>query len=88
VSKTVPETPGAEDVMEHIAHLGRALWAATHLGAPAPVVAQLRDRMDQPQPGDLVMEITPFASGAFDPHSIGRLLQIDARPGWPQLVAM
>ncbi len=36
MSNTVPETPGAEDVMEHIAHLGRALWAATHLGAPAP----------------------------------------------------
>ncbi|WP_151484074.1 hypothetical protein [Streptomyces albicerus] len=39
--------------------------------------------MDQPQPGDLVMEITPFASGGFDPHSVGRLLRIDTRPGWP-----
>ncbi|MGW3726771.1 hypothetical protein [Streptomyces sp. NPDC000851] len=80
---TPPEKPTVEKLVEHIAQGGRALWAATHLGNPAPVVAQLRDRMDHPQPGDLDMEFAPFTSGDFDPDTVGRLLTIERRPGWP-----
>jgi hypothetical protein len=50
------------------------------LGDPTPAVARLRDRMAQPRPGDLVMEVTPFAADDFDPDSIGRLLRIER---WP-----
>ncbi|GLW46521.1 hypothetical protein Stsp02_21830 [Streptomyces sp. NBRC 14336] len=83
MSTPSPDQPTAEQLVEHIAQVGRALWAASHLGSPAPVVAQLRDRMDHPQPGDLVMEFAPFSTGDFDPHSVGRLLAIERRPGWP-----
>ena len=80
---TPPRRPTPEELVEHLAHIGRALWAATHLGDPTPAVARLRDRMDQPRPGDLVMEVEPFAADDFDPDSVGRLLRIERWPGWP-----
>lgn len=61
------------DEIEVLAAVGRTLWQATLIGHPPPMITKLRDRMTNPQPGDLVMEVTRF--GRFDPDSIGRLIR-------------
>ncbi|MFG2028805.1 hypothetical protein [Streptomyces sp. NPDC048825] len=48
MSATPPDMPTAEELVEYVAQIGRALWAATHLGTPAPAVARLRDRFTGP----------------------------------------
>lgn len=56
-----------------LAVVGEELWRAT-LGKP------IGKRMAEPQPGDLVLEIStmgPMTIGRFDPDRIGRLLRIE-----------
>ena len=60
---------------ELLAVIGRALWRATLVANPAPIVKQLGERMRGPRPGDLVMEITRH--GKFDPDSVGRLVRTE-----------
>lgn len=74
----MPEVPTTEALAELLFYVGRALEAAVNVGQPAPAVAALAERMHNPRPGDLVMEVTSF--GPFDPDSIGRLLRVETSP--------
>jgi hypothetical protein len=70
------------DASELINNVGRALWESVLVGDPAPAVAELRNRMKRPRPGDLVIEVTML--GRFDPDSVGRLLRVEGdNPGLP-----
>jgi hypothetical protein len=60
---------------ELFAVVGRELWRSTLIGDAPPAIKELRERMRDPQPGDLVMEISKW--GQFDPDSIGRLVRVD-----------
>ena len=63
-----------------LAIIGRELHRATLIGNAPPVIASLRERMRNPRPGDLVLEISRLGGmmpGRFDPDSIGRLLRIE-----------
>lgn len=55
-----------------LAVLGHELYASSP-GTP------LSERMREPQPGDLVLEVTDFGRG-WDPNRIGRLVRIEGRP--------
>lgn len=71
---------------ELLAKVGRELWRATLIGDAPPAIAELRDRMRHPQPGDLVLEITRF--GAFDPDGIGWLVSMAGDPAAPARVVV
>lgn len=58
-----------------LATVGHELWRSTLIGNAPPIIVALRERMTNPQPGDLVLEVTRW--GPFDPDSIGRLLRIE-----------
>ncbi|WP_327066807.1 hypothetical protein [Kitasatospora sp. NBC_01302] len=65
-----------DDPIELLYYAGRALWLSVLVGDPAPATLQLRNRMKQPRPGDLVIEISSF-NQTFDPDSVGRLVRIE-----------
>ncbi|HEV7934597.1 MAG TPA: hypothetical protein VGP70_20105 [Actinomadura sp.] len=54
-----------------LAVVGHELFLATR-GTP------LGDRMNRPEPGDLVLEVTHFGHG-WDPNRIGRLVRIEGK---------
>lgn len=58
---------------ELLAVVGRELYLRCLGNAP------LMERMSHPRPGDLVLEMTSF--GAFDPDSIGRLIEVQGERG-------
>jgi hypothetical protein len=63
-----------------VAIIGRELHRATLTGDPPPVIKELGERMRNPQPGDLVLEISRLGGmmpGRFDPDSIGKLLRVE-----------
>lgn len=64
------------DPAELLYYAGRALWLTVNVGNPAPATAQLRKRMRNPEPGDLVIEVSGL-SQAFDPDKVGRLVRIE-----------
>jgi hypothetical protein len=75
-----------EALVEHIYNLGRILWSsALQVGQdPSQAKVMLRDRMFNPRPGDLVVEITSRRSSqAFDPDSVGRLLRTEGPSNSP-----
>ena len=59
---------------ELLAIVGRELYRATLAGNAAPAVQQLGQRMRNPRPGDLVLEVSSWLG--FDPDSIGRLKRV------------
>ena len=68
-----------------LAIVGHAMYRAT-LGNVNPMTAQVRERMLNPRPGDLVLEISRLGgmrADRFDPDSIGRLIRVegDVREG-------
>lgn len=63
-----------------LAIVGHELYRSTLIGNAPPVIRQLGERMRNPQPGDLVMEVSRFGGfrpDRFDPDSIGRLVRIN-----------
>ena len=61
----------------------KALRTATLVGNPAPVVAEMWARMQDPQPGDLVMESgTPFRKSDPDAQIKGFGILIAHREEW------
>jgi hypothetical protein len=67
-----------------LAIVGRELHRATLIGNAPPLITKLRERMRNPQPGDLVLEISRLGGmipGRFDPDSIGRLLRAESADG-------
>ena len=61
---------------ELLYYAGRALWQSVLIGDPPPATVQLRFRMKNPRPGDLVIEISEFGR-TFDPDSVGRLVRVE-----------
>jgi len=55
-------------VREAIVSMARHLWSAVHVGHPAPIVEDMRRRMDAPRPGDLVVEHSALATIAYSPE--------------------
>jgi hypothetical protein len=64
------------DPVELLYYAGRALWEAVLIGEPPPATVCMLQRMRNPRPGDLVIEISSFAR-TFDPDSVGRLIRIE-----------
>jgi len=65
-----------------LAIVANELRRATLIGDPPPLIAELRDRMNAPQRGDLVLEVSamsPMTPGHFDPDRIGRLVSVEGR---------
>jgi len=63
-----------------LAIIGRELYRATLIGNAPPVIKELGERMRNPQPGDLVLEVSRWGGmrpDRFDPESIGRLVRIE-----------
>lgn len=50
--------------------LAQELYHAAGLGTPPPMVARLRERMQSPQVGDIVVEVSG-EPGTVDPDSVG-----------------
>jgi hypothetical protein len=75
------------DEAELLATVGRELWRATLTGNAPPAIVKLRQRMQRPVPGDLVIEITSW-SPDFDPDSIGRLISLAGDPDMPDRVVI
>lgn len=76
-----------EALVEHVYNLGRILWSsALQVGQDPPQSkVMLRDRMGNPRPGDLVVEITSSRpSQMFDPDSVGRLLRTEGPSDFPR----
>jgi hypothetical protein len=64
-----------------LAIVGRELHRSTLAGNAPPMITELRERMRNPRPGDLVLEISRFGGmmpDRFDPDSIGRLVRIES----------
>lgn len=61
------------DPLEQIHTLACALYDMTLVGNPPPKVQRMHESLTDPQPGDLVVEI----SGAFRPASVGVLLRVE-----------
>lgn len=64
-----------------LAVVGRELWRSACIGNAPPVIKDLRGRMRNPQPGDLVLEISRLGGmmpDRFDPDSIGRLIRVES----------
>jgi hypothetical protein len=63
-----------------LAIVGRELHRATLIGNAPPAITKLRERMLNPQAGDLVLEISRLGGmkpDRFDPDSIGHLVRIE-----------
>jgi hypothetical protein len=60
----------------------KALHTATLVGNPAPVVADMYARMRDPQPGDLVMEVTGFYRRDTDAKIKGFGILVAHREEW------
>ena len=63
-----------------LAIVGRELYRTTLIGHAPPLIRKLRERIMNPQPGDLVLEVSRLGGirpDRFDPDSIGRLLRIE-----------
>lgn len=64
------------DPVELLYYASRALWLSANTGNPSISTARLRTRMRNPQPGDLVIEVSGL-NHTFDPDSVGRLIRIE-----------
>lgn len=64
------------DPVELLYYAGKALWMSVLIGNPPPATVALHARMNDPRPGDLVIE-NGRMGGGFDPDSVGRLLRVE-----------
>lgn len=71
-----------EEMVRQIAVLGRQVWMATLVGHPAPIIQDLHTRMQAPQPGDLVMELSTFHRGDWSESAVGRLQRVTSEPAY------
>lgn len=63
-----------------LAIVGRELYRFVLGGDPGSLRGAIRGRMMAPQPGDVVLEVSPFSSmapGRFNPDRIGRLVRTE-----------
>ena len=66
------------DLAEIVAKVSRNLRRACAVGHPAPVVASMWEDMTNPQPGDLVLEVSRLRQAPFDPDCLGRLVRVES----------
>lgn len=65
-----------------IACAGYAAYRNAMVGNPAPRVADYLARVDNPQPGDLVLEVTTIHRVPWKHAGLGWLLRIAREPVW------
>ncbi len=65
------------ELAELVAQVTLNLRRACMVGSPAPVVAYMWNLMNDPRPGDLVLEVSRFRKEPFEPASLGRLVRVE-----------
>lgn len=74
-----------------LAVVARELYRATLSGDAPSLRTELRERMHDPRPGDLVLEVStmaPMTPERFDPDRLGRLVRVEGEdPGQRFVVA-
>lgn len=66
---------------ERLALVGRFLWASVNTNRPTPAGRDMRDRMIDARPGDLVVEVSHTAENVpFEPNSVGTLVRVEHMP--------
>lgn len=74
-----PEALSSQDTAGLLAEVAYERWRATLVGNPAPVVRDMYERITNPQPGDLVLEVTTRGRDGWPGPALGRLLFVAGR---------